>query len=118
MRYRAIPAATQRSYARWCKREAYRFSAGHADRIYALAQSAVRSLPKSASTKVLITQAVDSLHAVYDILHKLRNEMLQFAEQLQEFGTVIRYRHVDERRWPDYGTKTHGRNRRCPPLYQ
>ena len=77
------------SYARWCKREAYRFNAGHAERIYALAQSAVASLPKNASTKVLIMQAVDSLNAVYDILHKLRNEMLQLAEQLPEFDTVM-----------------------------
>lgn len=77
------------SYARWCKREAYRFNAGHAERIYALAQSAVTSLPKNASTKVLIIQAVDSLNAVYDILHKLRNEMLQLAEQLPEFDTVM-----------------------------
>lgn len=76
------------SYARWCKREAF-FYAVHAERIYALAPNAVTSLPKNASTKVLITQALDSLNAVYDILHKLRNEMLQLAEQLPAFDTVM-----------------------------
>lgn len=65
------------------------FIAGHAERIYALAQSAVTSLPKSASTKALITQAVDSLNAAYEILHKLRNETLQLAEQLPEIDSVM-----------------------------
>ena len=77
------------NYARWCKRESYRFSSSQAERIYALAQSAVTCLPKNANTKVLITQAVDSLNAVYDVLHKLRNEMLQLAEQLPEFDIVM-----------------------------
>lgn len=77
------------SYARWCKRESYRFSSSQAERVYALAQSAVTSLPKNANTKVLITQAVDSLNAVYDVLHRLRNEMLQLAEQLPEFDIVM-----------------------------
>ena len=38
---------------------------------------------------MLITQTVDSLNAVYDVLHKLRNEMLQVAEQLPEFDIVM-----------------------------
>ena len=77
------------SYASWCKRECYRFSASQAEQVYSLAQSAVTSLPKNANTKVLITQAVDSLNAVYDVLHKLRNEILQLAEQLPEFETIM-----------------------------
>ena len=60
-----------------------------AERIYASAKSAVATLPKSARTKVLITQAADSLNTVYDTLHTLRAELLRLASLLPEFEVVM-----------------------------
>ncbi len=65
------------------------FSAADAERIYVFAKNVVVTLPKNASTKVLITQAADSLNTIYDTLHALRAELLRFASLLPEFEIVM-----------------------------
>ena len=60
-----------------------------AEQIHSAARNAVATFPKSDSTKLLITQAVDSLNAVYDALHILRGEMLRLASLLPEFDVVM-----------------------------
>lgn len=77
------------SYRRWCQRTRYRFSPDQAERIYASAKETVASLPKTESTKLLIRQAVESLNAVYNILHTLRGEMLRLAHKLPEYEAVM-----------------------------
>ena len=47
------------------------------------------TFPKNDSAKLLITQAVDSLNAVYDALYILRGEMLRLASLLPEFDVVM-----------------------------
>jgi transposase len=77
------------TYRKWCKRTGYRFSLSDAEKLYCAARNAVATFPKNDSTKLLITQAVDSLNAVYDALHILRGEMLRLASMLPEFDVVM-----------------------------
>jgi transposase len=82
-------AAFSDTYRKWCKRTGYRFSLSDAEKLYCAARNAVATFPKNDSTKLLITQAVDSLNAVYDALHILRGEMLRLASMLPEFDVVM-----------------------------
>ena len=59
-----------------------------AEKIYNCAKNAIATLPKNQSTKVLISQAVDSLNAVYDALQILRGEMTRLASLLPEYTVV------------------------------
>ena len=77
------------AYRKWCKNEGYKFYLANVERIYAAAQNAVATFPKDQSTKLLITQSVASLNAIYDSLHILRAEMLRLASLLPEFPVVM-----------------------------
>ncbi len=55
------------TFSKWCKRTGYHFSASDAERIHTAARNSVATLDKNDSTKLLVTQAVDSLNAVYDV---------------------------------------------------
>ena len=68
-------AAFTDTFQKWCKRTGYKFSASDAERIHAIARNAVATLPKNDSTKLLITQATNSLNAIYDSLQAIRTEM-------------------------------------------
>jgi transposase len=83
------PASFSETYRKWCKQKGYRFSPADAEKIYSVAQNAVSTFSKSRSTKLLITQAADSLNAVYDTLQVLRWEMLRLASLLPEFEVVM-----------------------------
>lgn len=77
------------TFQKWCKKTGYRFSYADAERIHSIAKRSVATFPKNDSTKLLITQAVDSLNAVYDALHILRAELLRLASMLPEFDVVM-----------------------------
>ena len=77
------------TFRKWCKRTGYRFSFADAERIHSIARNSVATFPKNDSTKLLITQAVDSLNAVYDALQMIRKEMLRLAALLPEFDVVM-----------------------------
>lgn len=77
------------TYQKWCKREGYRFHEATAEKIYRSAQSAVATFPYSESTKLLVTQAVNCLNAVYESMEILRSEMLRLASLLPEFDVVM-----------------------------
>ncbi|UOO38734.1 IS110 family transposase [Oscillospiraceae bacterium CM] len=77
------------TFQKWCKRTGYHFSLSDAERIHGIARNSVDMLTKNDSTKLLITQAVDSLNAVYDTLQILRNEMYRLASLLPEFEIVM-----------------------------
>lgn len=77
------------TYQKWCKKEGYNFRAADAEKIYNCAKNAIATLPKNQSTKVLISQAVDSLNAVYDALQILRGEMTRLASLLPEYTVVM-----------------------------
>jgi transposase len=76
------------TFQKWCKRTGYHFSPSEAERIHSIARNSVATFPKNDSTKLLITQAVDSLNAVYDSLQILRDEMLRLASMLPEYDVV------------------------------
>lgn len=77
------------TFQKWCKRTGYHFSLSDAERIHEIARNSVATLAKNDSTKLLITQAVDSLNAVYDTLQILRGEMYRLASLLPEFEIVM-----------------------------
>ena len=77
------------AYRKWCAKSGYRYMEKDAEQLHSVARNAVATFPKSDSTKLLITQAVDSLNAVYDALHILRGEMLRLASLLPEFDVVM-----------------------------
>ncbi|MDE7245302.1 MAG: IS110 family transposase [Oscillospiraceae bacterium] len=83
------PAAFSDAYRKWCAKSGYRFSQSDAEKLHSAARNAVATFPQNDSTKLLITQAVDSLNAVYDALHILRGEMLRLASLLPEFEVVM-----------------------------
>ena len=77
------------AYHKWCAKYGYRYMEKDAEQLHNTARNAVATFPKSDSTKLLITQAADSLNAVYDALHILRGEMLRLASLLPEFDVVM-----------------------------
>jgi hypothetical protein len=76
-------------YKNWCKRTGYRFNTNDAIRIHSSARASVATLPKSESIKILISQSIASLNAVYDTLFALRNEMNRLAALLPEYPMVM-----------------------------
>ena len=77
------------TFQKWCKRTGYHYSLSDAKRIHGIARNSVAKLAKNDSTKLLITQAVDSLNAVYDTLQILRSEMQRLASLLPEYEIVM-----------------------------
>ena len=77
------------TFQKWCKRTGYHYSLSDAKRIHGIARNSVATLTKNDSTKLLITQAVDSLNAVYDTLQILRSEMQRLASLLPEYEIVM-----------------------------
>lgn len=86
----------EETYQKWCKKEGYCFRTVDVEKIYDCAQNAVATFPKSESTKVLITQAVNSLNAVYDTLQILRGEMVRLASLLPEYEVVMKMQGAGE----------------------
>ena len=82
-------ASFSESFRKWCQRSGYRFSITDAEAVYRTAQNSVATLPKNQSIKILITQAVESLNAVYDSLQIVRDEMYRLASLLPEFEVVM-----------------------------
>ncbi len=85
------------TFLKWCKRTGYRFSYADAEKIHHIARNTVATFPKNDSTKILITQAVDSLNAVYDALHILRAELVRLASLLPEYEDVMEMQDVPDR---------------------
>lgn len=77
------------TFQKWCRRTGYHYSLSDAKRIHGIARNSVATLAKNDSTKLLITQAVDSLNAVYDTLQILRSEMQRLASLLPEYEIVM-----------------------------
>ena len=77
------------TFQKWCKRTGYHYSLSDAERIHGIARNSVATLTKNDSTKLIITQAVDSLNAVYDTLQILRSEMQHLASMLPEYEVVM-----------------------------
>ena len=76
-------------YQKWCKKHGYRFSKDKALDIYASACGHFGVIPKTATAKLLVEQAVSQLRAVSAAMASLRNEMQSLATSLPEYPVVM-----------------------------
>ena len=77
-----------KKYLKWCQKNRYQFTRSKSDEIYVCAVNAA-SLPKSATSKLLIQQQVVQLKAVSKSVAAFQQEMLRLSQQLPEFDTVM-----------------------------
>lgn len=77
------------TFSKWCKRTGYHFSMADVQRIHSIARDSVATLQKNDSTKLLVTQAADSLNTIYETIQALREEMYRLASLLPEFEIVM-----------------------------
>lgn len=76
-------------YQKWCQRNGYNFSQAKAQQLHSFARSCITSLPKSDTTKLLVTQAIVQLQATSSSLAALKQEMNVLAERLPEYPVVM-----------------------------
>ena len=77
------------SYLKWTKKKGYRPSETKAKQIYALAQESIPTLPSNtASTKMLVLEAVRVLSEIDKTLHIILTQMQELARTLKEFDVV------------------------------
>lgn len=75
-------------YRRWCKRKGYNFSELKAEEVYAHGVEQFPTLPKTESTKLLITSATNELASAMNVLMTVKAEAIRLAKQLPEYETV------------------------------
>lgn len=76
-------------YQKWCQKNGYYFSQDKAKELHTFARSAVTSLPKSETAKLLVKQAIVQLQATSSALAALKQEMNNLAGQLPEYPVVM-----------------------------
>lgn len=76
-------------YRNWCREHGYNFSQTKAQQIYTTACECPRSMPKSDTVKLLVTQAVAQLKAASETLSLLEQEMQSLAATLPEYPVVM-----------------------------
>jgi len=76
-------------YRKWCKRRGYNFSAAKASDVYIESLGHIIMLPKNASTKSLIQQAIAALNAVSTTVESFRTETQRLARILPEYPVVM-----------------------------
>jgi len=81
-------------YQKWCKRMGY--YGVKADEIHAASRQCTAVMPKSETTKLLITHAVAQVNAVVETLAVTAREMKKLAELLPEYPVVLAFRGVGE----------------------
>jgi len=88
VRYVSPDSFTER-YRKWCKRKGYNFSEAKAEELYSASAGHFPTLPKSSSTKLLLTAAAKELAATLIGVATIKAEMIRLAQQLPEHGTVL-----------------------------
>ena len=76
-------------YQKWCKKHGYYFSQDKALDIYTKACGHVTVMPKTATAKLLVEQAVSQLRATSSALAALKKEMQNLASSLPEYPVVM-----------------------------
>ena len=76
-------------YRKWCKRREYNFSLRKAEDIYIESWGHFNMLPKNASTKMLIREAVTALNALSKTAETYNAEMQRLAAMLPEHDIVM-----------------------------
>lgn len=76
-------------YCRWAKKKGYHANEAKAKAIYAMARDGIPTLPSSsASTKILVLEAVRVLRKVNQTLQTILTQMQAIASALPEFDTI------------------------------
>jgi transposase len=76
-------------YCRWAKKKGYRANEAKANEIYAMAKAGIPTLASgSASTKMLVLEAVRVLHEVNKTLQSILAQMQEIASSMPEYETV------------------------------
>jgi len=81
--------AFSEKYRKWCKRRGYNFSAAKASDVYIESLGHIITLPKNASTKRLIQQAIAALNTVSTTAESFRAETQRLARLLPEYPVVM-----------------------------
>ena len=81
--------AFTRKYQRWCKKHKYNFREEKAFDIYASACGHICVMPKTETTELLITQAVNQLQTIAKTLTALQKQMHELATSLPEYPVVM-----------------------------
>jgi len=76
-------------YRKWCKRKGYNFSQPKAEKIYNASWNLCPTLPKSPTTKTLVTSAVKGLSALMQQRAAVKTEVIALAKQLPEYECVL-----------------------------
>jgi len=76
-------------YRKWCKRRGYNFSVAKASDVYIESLGHIIMLPKNASAKSLIQQAISALNAVSTTVESFRAETQRLARLLPEYPVVM-----------------------------
>ncbi len=84
----SLNAFTER-YRKWCKRAGY--NAVNACGIHAFARKCVSVMPKSDSSKLLITEAAGQINYICETVSIFAKEMKRLAESLPEYPIVIEF---------------------------
>jgi len=90
------PKAFYERYRKWCKRSGYSFSQRKAEKLYADACGHIFVMPKSDTTKLLITHAIAQVNAVGESIAVVAHEMHNLAKKLPEYDVVMAFRGVGE----------------------
>ena len=90
------PKAFYERYQKWCKRSGYNFSQSKAEELYVYACGHVFVMPKSDTTKLLITHAIAQVNAVGGSIAVMIREMHNLAKKLPEYDVVMNFRGVGE----------------------
>lgn len=81
--------AFREKYLKWCKKHGYNFKEEKALEIHKTAREHVAVMPKNATTKLLVKQAVAQLRTVSSAKVALQNEMDTLASSLPEYPVVM-----------------------------
>jgi len=77
-------------YQKWCRKHGYNFSQDKAFEIYTEACGHFSVMPKTATAKLLIEQAVSQLQSTSAAIAALKKEMQELAASLPEYPVVMK----------------------------
>ncbi len=76
-------------YHKWCLRNGYYSQPDKPEKILVASKELIATLPKNATTKLLIQQAVKQLNTISVLVEQLRTEMNRLASELPEYAVVL-----------------------------
>jgi hypothetical protein len=83
-------------YRKWCKRAGYNFNKTKAEDVYIESLGHFYVIPKTETTKRLITQATSQINTISETVETLAREMKALAATLPEYPVVMEFRGVGD----------------------